>query len=89
MKECISRHITTEFEYPSSSYLFRCLKSPREDPIVQTVATATLLTGSTKLEDTSRLFLDVSTALKDVSTSQAAQLLRPLQDKSIFQSQMV
>ena len=84
MKECISRNITIESEYPSSSYLFRCLISPRGDPIAPIVATATLITSSTKLEDISRLFRDISTALKDVNTSKAAQLLRPLQDKSIF-----
>jgi hypothetical protein len=84
MKECISRNITIESEYSSSSYLFRCLISPRGDPIAPIVATATLITSSTKLEDISRLFRDVSTALKDVNTSKAAQLLRPLQSKSIF-----
>jgi hypothetical protein len=84
VKECISRDITIESEYPSSSYLFRCLISPRGDPVGPIVATATLITSSTRLEDISRLFRDVSTALKDISTSQAAQLLRPLQDKSIF-----
>jgi hypothetical protein len=84
MKECISMDITTESEYPSSSYLFRCLISPGGDPIAPIIATATLITSSTKLEDISRLFCDVSTALKDVKTSEAAQLLKPLQEKSIF-----
>jgi hypothetical protein len=84
MKECISRDITIESEYPSSSYLFRCLISPRGDPIAPIIATATLITSSTKLEDISRLFRNVSTALKDVNTSKAAQLLRPLQNKSVF-----
>jgi hypothetical protein len=60
------------------------LISPGGDPIALVVATATLISSSTKLEDISRLFRDVSTALKDVNTSKAAQLLRPLQDKSIF-----
>lgn len=84
INECISRNITIESEYPSSSYLFRCLISPSGDPIALIVATATLITSSTKLEDISRLFRDVSAALKDVNISKAAQLLRPLQDKSIF-----
>lgn len=84
MKESLSRDIAIESEYPSSSYLFRCLKSPIGDPIAPIVATATLITSSTKLEDISRLFRDVSTALEDVNTSKAAQLLRPLQNKSIF-----
>jgi hypothetical protein len=84
MKECISMEITIESEYPSSSYLFRCLRSPTGDPIAPIVATATFITLSTKLEDISRLFRDVSTALKDINTSKAAQLIRPLQDKSIF-----
>jgi hypothetical protein len=84
MKECLSRGIAIESEYPSSSYLFRCLISPRGDPIAPIVATATLITSSSKLEDISRLFRNVSTALKDVNTSKAAQLLRPLQNKSIF-----
>jgi hypothetical protein len=42
------------------------------------------MTNSTKLEDISRFFCDVSTALKDVNTSTAALLLKPLQNKSIF-----
>ena len=58
--------------------------SPRGDTIAPIVATATLITSSTKLEDISRLFRDISIALKDVNTSTAAQLLRPLQEKSIF-----
>ena len=84
MEECVSRDITIESEYPSSSYLFRCLISPRGDPIAPIVATAILITSSSKLEDISRLFRNVSTALKDVNTSRAAQLLRPFQNKSIF-----
>lgn len=84
MKDCISRNITIESEYRSSSYLFQCLISPSGDPIAPIVATATLITSSTKLEDISRLFRDVSTALKDVNTGKAAQLLRPLQNKSVF-----
>ncbi|KAF2812279.1 uncharacterized protein BDZ99DRAFT_518138 [Mytilinidion resinicola] len=84
MKECISRDITIESKYPTSSYLFRCLISPGGDPIAPIVATATLITSSTKLDDISRLFRDISTALKDVNTSKAAQLLRPLQSKQIF-----
>jgi len=84
MKQCISRDITIESEYQSSSYLFRCLISPRGDPIAPVVATATLITSSTKLEDISRLFHDVSIALKGVNTSKAAQLLRPLRNESVF-----
>lgn len=84
MKECISRAITIESEYPSSSYLFRCLRSPSGDPIAPIVATATLITSSSKLEDISRLLHNISTALKDVNTSKAAQLLSPLQNKSVF-----
>ena len=84
MKECLSRDITVESEYPSSSYLFRCLRSPSGDPIAPIVATATLITSSSKLEDISRLFRDISSALKDVNTSKAAQLLRPLQERPIF-----
>ena len=76
--------ITIESEYPSSSYLFRCLRSPSGDPIAPIVATASLISSSSKLEDISRLFRDISTALKDVNTSEAAQLLRPLQNKSLF-----
>lgn len=84
MKECMSGNIAIGSMYPSSSYLFRCLISPGGDPIAPIVATATLITSSSKLEDISRLFRDISTALKDVNTSKAAQLLRPLQNKSIF-----
>lgn len=84
MKECLSRDITIESEYPSSSYLFRCLRSPSGDPIAPIVATATLITSSSKLEEITRLFHNISTALKDVNTSKAAQLLRPLQNTSVF-----
>jgi hypothetical protein len=84
MKECISREIAIGSEYPSSSYLFRCLISPKGDPIAPIVATASFITSSTKLEDISRLFRNVNTELKDVNASKAAQLLKPLQNKSIF-----
>ena len=84
MKECISRDIVIESDYPSSTYLFRCLLSPGGDPIAPIVAAATLITSSSKLEDISRLFRDVSRALKDVNANKAAQLLRPLQNGSIF-----
>ncbi|KAF1996938.1 hypothetical protein P154DRAFT_607356 [Amniculicola lignicola CBS 123094] len=84
MKECISRDIAIGSEYPTSSYLFRCLISPAGDPIAPIVATASLITHSTKLDDISRFFRDISTALRDVNTSRAAQLLRPLQSKHIF-----
>jgi hypothetical protein len=84
MKDCLSRNIAIESEYPSSSYLFRCLMSPKGDPIASLVATSTFITSSTKLEDISRFFRDVSAALKDVNTSKAAQLLKPLQSQSVF-----
>ena len=84
MKKCISMEIDIDSEYPSCSYLFRCLKSPKGDPIAPIVATASLITSSTKLEDISRLFRNICTALKDVHTSKAAQLLKPLQYQSIF-----
>ena len=84
MKECISRDIVIESNYPNSSYLFQCLLSPGGNPIVPIVAAATLTTSSSKLEDISRLFRDVSKALKNVNTSKAAQLLQPLQNGSIF-----
>ena len=84
MRECLSRDITIESEYPNSSYLFRSLRSPSGDPIAPIIATATLITSSSKLEDISRLFRAISTALSDVNTNKAAQLLRPLQSKSVF-----
>lgn len=84
MKECLSRDINLESEYPTSSYLFQCLRSPSGDPIAPLVAIATLITSSSKLEDISRLFRDVSAAVKDINASKAAQLLRPLKEKSIF-----
>lgn len=43
-----------------------------------------MITSSSKLEDISRLFRDISTALKDVNTSKVAQLLRALQNRSVF-----
>ncbi|KAL9597097.1 MAG: hypothetical protein Q9219_005380 [cf. Caloplaca sp. 3 TL-2023] len=84
MKECRSKNIPIESEYPSTSYLFRCLRSPSGDPVTQTVTAATLITSSAKLNDISRLLGKVSQALKNVNTSKAAQLLRPLQDQPIF-----
>ncbi|CZR67360.1 uncharacterized protein PAC_17259 [Phialocephala subalpina] len=72
MKECISRNIAIESDYPSSSYLFRCLSFPAGDPIAPIVAAATLITSSTRLKDISRLFRDVIRAPKDVNISKAA-----------------
>ena len=48
------------------------------------VAAVNLITSSNKLNDISRLFRNIRTALKDVNFSKAAQLLRPLQNKSVF-----
>lgn len=84
MKDCLAQNITIEYEYPSSSYLFRCLSSPSGDPIAALVATTAFITSSSKLEDISSLFRNISKALKDVTSSQAAQLLRPLQKSTIF-----
>ncbi|KAF2823081.1 hypothetical protein CC86DRAFT_409849 [Ophiobolus disseminans] len=84
MKDCLAQNVTIEYEYPSSSYLFRCLSSPSGDPIAALVETTALITSSSKLEDISRLFRNISKALKDVTASQAAQLLRPLQKRTIF-----
>jgi hypothetical protein len=84
MEECISKDIDIELEYPGSAYLFRSLIDPRGDAIAALVARATLITSSTKLEDISRLFKDVSTALKDINISKIALLLKPLQHKRIF-----
>lgn len=68
-------------EYPGSSYLFRCLASPGGDPVAAKVAAAARITSSNKLEDISRCLRDLSTALKEVSATKGAQLLRPLRDK--------
>ncbi|PMD47662.1 hypothetical protein L207DRAFT_415975, partial [Hyaloscypha variabilis F] len=84
MDECISNEVSIESDYPTSSYLFRCLLSPSGDPIAPLVAAATLVTSSSRLEDISRHFRNISKALKDVNASKAAQLLRPLQHRSIF-----
>lgn len=84
MKDCLAKNLAVESEYPLSSYLFQCLRSPAGDPIASIVATATLITSSSRLEDISRLFSGISKALKDVNTSQAAELLRPLHKLSIF-----
>ena len=84
MKDCLARNITIESQFPSSSYLFRCLSSPTGNPIASIVATATLVNSSSKLEDISRLFGALSQELKDVNASQAADLLRPLHQLSIF-----
>lgn len=84
MQDCVSKGLNIELEYPSSAYLFRCLKCPGGDPIAAIIATATLITTSSRLEAISRFFRDVSGALNGVNTSKAAQLLRPLQAKPIF-----
>jgi len=84
MDECISNEVSIESDYPTSSYLFRCLLFPSGDPIAPLVAAATLVTSSSRLEDISRHFRNISKALKDVNASKAAQLLRPLQHRSIF-----
>jgi hypothetical protein len=84
MKDCLARNLMIENEYPSSSYLFRCLGSPSGDPIASLVATAALISSTSRLEDISRLFRNISNALKDVNASQVAQLLRPLQNGMVF-----
>ena len=84
MGECVSKDISIESDYPISTYLFRCLLSPIGDPIAPIVASATLITSTSKLKDISRLFRKISKALKDVNASKAAQLLRPLQNRWIF-----
>ncbi|KAF1839660.1 hypothetical protein BDW02DRAFT_486530, partial [Decorospora gaudefroyi] len=84
MHDCLARNIAIDYEYPSSSYLFRCLSSPSGDPIASLVAIAALISSSSKLEDISRLFRNISKALKNVTPSEAAQLLRPLQKRNVF-----
>jgi hypothetical protein len=58
--------------------------SPSGDPIGGLIHTMTLIDSSSKLDDIARLFREVSKLLKDISTSKAALLLKPLQSKSIF-----
>jgi hypothetical protein len=84
MRDCSAQNIAIENEYPSSSYLFRCLNSPSGDPIALLVTTMSLISSSTRLEDITRLFRNIGKALKDVGASQAAQLLRPLQKLTVF-----
>ena len=84
MEECLSKETDVESKYPSCSYLFRCLVSPSGDPIGGLVHTMTLIDTSSKLDDISRHFREVSKSLKDISTSKAALLLKPLQNKAIF-----
>jgi hypothetical protein len=84
MDECLSMGINIETQYPSCSYLSRCLLSPSGDPIAGLVYTMSLISSSSKLSDISRLFCEVSKSLKGVSTTKAAILLKPLQNKAIF-----
>ncbi|KAH8819774.1 heterokaryon incompatibility protein-domain-containing protein [Xylogone sp. PMI_703] len=84
MKECISKNIVVESEYPSCSHLFRRLRSPTGNPSAQAIETATLFTNSSKLEDISRFFHDASNSLGSVGPTQAAELLKPLQNETIF-----
>ena len=80
----MSKEIDIESAYSSCSYLFRCLVSPSGDPVGGLVHTMTLINSSSKLEDISRLFFEVNKLLKDVSTSKAALLLKPLKTKPII-----
>ncbi|KAJ4290882.1 hypothetical protein N0V90_010078 [Kalmusia sp. IMI 367209] len=84
MEDCISKEIDIGSKYLSCAYLFQCLVSPTGDPIGGLVHTMTLINSSSKLDDIARLFREVSKLLKDVSTSKAALLLKPLQSKTIF-----
>ena len=80
----MAKGIDLESKYSSCAYLFRCLMSPSGDPIGGLIHTMTLIDSSSKLEDIARLFREVSKLLKDISTSKAALLLKPLQSKAIF-----
>jgi hypothetical protein len=54
------------------------------NPVLQYVNSTTWISSSSKLVDISLLFRRVSKTLKDVSTSKAGLLLKPLQNKAIF-----
>jgi len=82
--ECIALGIKIQSEYPTSSYLFQCLLSPGGDPISSKVAVVSHIRPSATPKAISRLFLDLSKALKDINATKAAQLLRPLHDRPIF-----
>lgn len=82
--KCIVMGVDVKSEYPTSSYLFRCLESPAGDPVAAKVAITCQIDCSTKLKVISGFICDLSTALKDVNTTKAAQLLRPLQNRRIF-----
>jgi hypothetical protein len=84
LRDCLACNIAIEDEYPSCSYLFRCLSSPSGDPIASLVASTALISSTSKLEDISRLFRNINKALRDVTSSQAAQLLRPLQNRTVI-----
>ena len=84
MEDCLAQEIDLESTYSSCSYLFRCLVSPSGDPIGGLVHNMTLINTSSKLEDIAHLFREVSNLLKDVSTSKAALLLKPLKSKAII-----
>ena len=84
MNECKLRGIDTKSLHSRSSYLFGCLESAGGDPVTVAVRAASSISISTGLETITRLFCDLSVALKDVNVTTAAQLLRPLQDKAIF-----
>jgi hypothetical protein len=78
------QNLIVETDYPSSSHLFRCLRSPSGDPIASLIATAALISSTSKLKEISRLFRNISKSLKDVTSSQAAQLVRPLRNGTVF-----
>ncbi len=84
MIKCLAQNITIENQYPSSSYLFRCLRSPSGDPITPLIAAATLISSTSSVDDVSRLFRKISKALKDVTPLQATQLLQPLWKRAVF-----
>lgn len=84
MKQCVGANISIEAVFPSSSYLFRCLRSPLEDPFGLLIATAALMTNKSPIEDICALFRKISVMLKGLHPIKAAALLRPIESMAIF-----
>jgi hypothetical protein len=83
MRDCLRRKLAVESDFPSCSYLFRCLKSPSNDPIATIIATAELISPSSALSDITGVFGGISKSLKGVSRSQVAGLIGSLRDRPI------
>lgn len=76
--------IDIESQYSRSEKLFRCLLNPTEDMLQSLVEAATKVCQSMEVNQISRLYQNISKALRGVSDSKANAVIKPLRDKKIF-----